>query len=259
MGLFNYDASVLDNPYLRSNNFYGYDTVDMGDDDRWTDLFGDFTLPILANIGIAGFYDDNVLLNNLNRRGSFGTTLTPSLTMPFGSDKVFTTLNYSLRANLLENLSFDNTIGNYLNGSTSFEFDRRNHMVLSARWASAEDPLGTLLSQGSLANILRQPNHWNGYGFDASYRYQWFGRGQYPELRIKLAAPLAGAFQHLAGGLLSRAAIHRQQSGGQRHHRSTRRHVYMYILSGRESGPIYSTLSRVELRTRVSMNTPAIW
>jgi len=94
MGLFNYDASVLDNPYLRSNNFYGYDTVDMGDDDRWTDLFGDFTLPILANIGIAGFYDDNVLLNNLNLRGSFGTTLTPSLTMPFGSDKVFTTLNY---------------------------------------------------------------------------------------------------------------------------------------------------------------------
>ena len=171
MGLFNYDASVLDNPYLRTNNFYGYDKVDVGDDDRWTDLFGDFTLPILANIGVAGFYDDNVLLNNLNRRGSFGTALTPSLTMPFGSDKVFTTLNYSLRANVYENVGYANTVGNYLNGSTSIEFDHRNHLVLSARWASAQDPLGTMFSQGSLANILQQPNHWNGYGFDAAYRY----------------------------------------------------------------------------------------
>lgn len=170
-GVFNYNASALDNPYLRSNNFYGYDKVDAGDDDRWTDLFGDFHLPILANIGVAGFYDDNVLLNNLNRRGSFGTTLTPSLTMPFDSDKIFTTLNYALRANVYENVGYANTVGNYLNGSTSVEFDHRNHLVLSARWASAQDPLGTLFSQGALANILQQPNHWNGYGFDAAYRY----------------------------------------------------------------------------------------
>lgn len=169
-GLFSYDASSLNNPYLRSNNFYGFDKLDTDADDRWTDLFGDFHLPILANIGVAGFYDDNVLFNNLNRVGSFGTRLTPSLTMPFGTDKIFTTLNYALNANVFENLSYANTVSNFLNGSTSIEFDHRNHLVLSARGAFAQDPLGTMFSQGNLANVLPDPNTWSGYGFDAAYR-----------------------------------------------------------------------------------------
>ena len=170
-GLFSYDASSLNNPYLRSNNFYGFDKLDTDADDRWTDLFGDFHLPLLANIGVAGFYDDNVLFNNLNRVGSFGTRLTPSLTMPFGSDKVFTTLNYALNANVFENLSYANTVSNFLNGSTSIEFDHRNHLVLSARGAFAQDPLGTMFSQGAIANVLPDPNTWSGYGFDAAYRF----------------------------------------------------------------------------------------
>ncbi len=170
-GLFSYDASSLNNPYLRSNNFYGFDKLDTDADDRWSDLFGDFHLPILANIGVAGFYDDNVLFNNLNRVGSFGTRLTPSLTMPFGSDKIFTTLNYALNANVFENVSYANTVSNFLNGSTSIEFDHRNHLVLSGRGAFAQDPIGTMFSQGAIANVLPDPNTWSGYGFDAAYRY----------------------------------------------------------------------------------------
>lgn len=169
-GQFVYDANLLDNPYLRNNNYYGYDKFD-DDDDRWTDLFGDFKLPLLTNVAVGGFYDDNVLYNNLNRRGSFGTRINPSLTVPMGSEKFFTTLNYSLLANVYENVSYANTVGNYLNGSTSLEFDHRNHLVLAARGAFAQDPLGTIFSQGNLANQLKEPNQWSGYGFDANYRY----------------------------------------------------------------------------------------
>lgn len=171
-GIFNYDANSLDSPYIRTANYYGFDKVDSDPNDRWTNIFGDFHIPLLANLGVGAFYDDNVLNNNLDKRASFGTTLTPSITMPFGSRAVATTLNYAMRANIYENVGYANTVSNFLRGSTSFEFDHRNHMVLTARGTPyAQDPIGTYFSQGAIANTLKTPNTYNGYGFDANYVY----------------------------------------------------------------------------------------
>jgi len=117
---YSYEASSLDSPYLRSTDFYGFDKPDTDDKDRWTDLLGEFKWPFLTNIGIGAFYNDNVLMNGFNKKGSFGTTLTPSLTLPLGSPRYFTVLNYALRANIYENVSYNNTVGNYLNATSTF-------------------------------------------------------------------------------------------------------------------------------------------
>lgn len=77
---YSYDASSLDSPYLRSTNFYGFDKPDADDKDRWTDKFGEFKWPFLTSFGIGACYYDNVLLNDLDRKGSFGTTVMPSAT-----------------------------------------------------------------------------------------------------------------------------------------------------------------------------------
>ena len=168
---YSYEASSLDSPYLRSTDFYGFDKPDTKAEDRWTDLLGESKWPFLANIGIGAFYNDNVLLNDFNRKGSFGTFLTPSLTLPFGTPKYFTVLNYALRANIYENVSYNNTVGNYLNATSTFEFDHRNRLTIRADGAFAEDPIGTLFSQGAIAAVQTTPNQWVGYGFNGLYQY----------------------------------------------------------------------------------------
>ena len=169
---FSYDSSTLNNPYLRTNNFYGFDRMDSDDAGGLAGLFGDIELPLITNLGISPFYNDNVLYNNDNRKSAFGSNFAPTLILPFGSRKIYTVFSYSLNANVYEGLSYANTTSNFLNSTTSVEFDHRNHLTLSARGTPyAQDALGTYFSQGNVANTLKTPNTWTGYGFDANYRY----------------------------------------------------------------------------------------
>lgn len=169
---FSYDTSALNNPYLRSNNFYGFDRLTRDDEDGLGSVFGDVSIPLITNIGVSPFYNDNVLYNNENRKTAFGSSFTPSFIVPFGSSKVMSLLSYSLASTVYQGLSYANTTSHFINSTTAFEFDHRNHLVVVARgMPQAQDALGTYFSQGNVANVLKTPNTWSGYGFDANYRY----------------------------------------------------------------------------------------
>ena len=136
-----------------------------------SELFEDFRLPVLTNFTLTPFYNSSVLYNNQNKVGSFGTYITPSFTVPIGSARHFAVFNYTMQASIYEALSRNNTVNNTLSGTTSFEFTARHRLTLTGRGAFGYDPLGTLFSQGDIANVLRTPNQWMGYNLGGVYQY----------------------------------------------------------------------------------------
>lgn len=169
-GLMPYEASSLDNPYLRAPDFYGLDKPKT-DEALWSELFEDIRIPLLTTFNLSPFYNSNALRNNQRPSGSFGTFITPSFTLPFGNARHFGVLNYTMSASLYEAVPQNNYVSNALRASTTLNFNARNRLSLTAGGTFGYDPLGTMFTQGDVANVLKEASAWTGYNLNADYQY----------------------------------------------------------------------------------------
>lgn len=165
-----YELSPVNNPYLRTPDYYGLDKYEP-EESLLEGLLEEFTLPLLINFRIEPFYNSNVLYNNQTHLGSFGTFINPSFLIPMGNDKFSAVLDYGFRASIYQAVPQNNYVDNFLGASTVLEFDHRNRLAITARGAFAHDPLGTMFSQGNVVKFLQRPNEWTGYSFSTLYQY----------------------------------------------------------------------------------------
>ncbi|MDF9393277.1 MULTISPECIES: outer membrane beta-barrel protein [Methylococcus] len=156
-----------DSPYLRTRPILdtgGAPTEGAG----WLE---GFRLPLLTRIRVGEYYDDNVFYSNLNRRSSFVTVVNPQFLVPMRFGKQNLGLGYSFRGSIYENASQNNYVDNYLNAFGDLEFNHRARLMLNGSLVFAHDPIGTMFSQGNVANLLSEPNEWHEETFGAQFRY----------------------------------------------------------------------------------------
>jgi hypothetical protein len=169
-----YEARSQDNPYLRAPDYYGLDKL-KSDEALWSEIFDNVRIPLLTTFRMSPFYNSNALLNNQRQLGSFGTFITPSLTLPFGNARHTGVVNYTMMASLYEAVPKNNYVGNALRASTTLNFNARNRLSLTAGGTFGYDPLGTMFTQGYVANELKEASAWTGYSFNANYQYGVIG------------------------------------------------------------------------------------
>jgi hypothetical protein len=130
-----------------------------------------FRLPLLTQIKIAEYFDDNVFYNDLNRRSSFVTVVNPRFLVPMRFGKQNLGVSYSFRGSVYENASQNNFVDNYLNAFADLEFSHRAHLLLTGGASFAHNPIGTLFSQGNIVTLLRDPDQYEEQNAGAMFRY----------------------------------------------------------------------------------------
>lgn len=135
------------------------------------EFFEGVRFPFTLRFDASEAYDDNIFYSNLNRRGSWVTTLRPTFTVPLRFRNNVYQFGYSVEGLIFENSSRDNVVNNYLFGRTELEFGRRNHLLIEGGLDFANDRRGTFFSEGQLANSVDDPDEYQNRSIGVNYRY----------------------------------------------------------------------------------------
>lgn len=130
---------------------------------------GPFDLTPLLSVQES--YNDNIFHNDQNRKGSFITQITGGGELALRRKLDRYALRYGFLSSQYHSSPTDNYVDNTIGATAHVEFTRRNRLDFNSGLVYGHYMRGTVLSQGSIAARLTEPDQYHQYHADIDYRY----------------------------------------------------------------------------------------